>query len=257
MARNLLVRAALVLPAALLAAAMIAPASAQNAASSGMHKPSSSAMAHTNAMRTNSNGDDASDARAQVKKAVKVVSQMKSDAHMRNLLEKSKGVFIVPDYAKAAAIVGGRGGAGVLLLHENGKWSNPAFYNTGGISVGAQAGVAAGSIALVLMTPSAVDTFKNNPNNFSLNANAGLTLVNYSADAQGTAGKGDVVFWSDTEGLFAGASLGVSDINSDEGENRAYYGMPNVTPTQILTGAVTNPHAKPLQDALATRVAAK
>lgn len=32
----------------------------------------------------------------------------------------------------------GRGGAGAVLAHVNGHWSNPAFYNFGTISVGPQ-----------------------------------------------------------------------------------------------------------------------
>ena len=34
---------------------------------------------------------------------------------------------------------------------------------------------------------------------------------------------GDVIVWSDTEGLFTGATIGVSDIQFDEEDNRAFY----------------------------------
>lgn len=123
--------------------------------------------------------------------------------------------------------------------------------------MGAQAGVAAGSVAMILMNDKAVNSFKKNDgNNFSLDANAGLTVVNYSADAQASAGKGDVVLWSDTAGAFAGASVGISDIARDDDENRGYYNR-QVNTTQIITGAVSNPHAESLRDTLPSRMAAR
>lgn len=196
------------------------------------------------------------DAQKQVQEATRVVGQMKRDPQVAQLLQKAHGVFIVPDYGKAAIGIGGRGGGGVALVKRNGKWSNPAFFNIGGVSIGAQAGVAAGSIAMLLMSDKAVSMFENQANNFSLNANAGLTIVNYSADAQGNYGKGDVILWSDTEGAFAGASIGVSDINRDEDENHAYYGK-KASAKEILTGRVGEMRAQNLRDALATRVASK
>jgi lipid-binding SYLF domain-containing protein len=83
---------------------------------------------------------------------------------------------------------------------------------------GAQAGGAGGSFAMLLMNERATDAFRNK-NAFALNADAGLTIVDYSADTQASAGRGDAIIWSDTVGLFAGASIGVSGIVRDEDEN--------------------------------------
>lgn len=200
--------------------------------------------------------EDAMDGQEQVNEALKVVKQMKKDPQLTNLLERAQGVYIVPDFGKAAVGVGGRGGEGVLLIKRDGEWSGPAFYNFGRVSAGLQAGVEAGSIAMLLMTQDAVQPFTSQKNNFSLDASAGLTVVNYSAQGRATAGEPDVITWSDTEGLFAGAAIGVSGFTRDEDENRAYY-KKQATTQQIFSGNVKNPHADALKDALPTRTASR
>jgi hypothetical protein len=52
----------------------------------------------------------------------------------------------------------------------------------------------------VLVNAKAVASFRNK-NNFSLSADAGLTVVDWNKYAQGTVGKSDVVAWSGTKGL--------------------------------------------------------
>ncbi|HZX27712.1 MAG TPA: YSC84-related protein, partial [Telluria sp.] len=87
-------------------------------------------------------------------------------------------------------------------------------------------------------------------NKFSLNANAGLTLVNWSREAQGNAGTGDITVWSGTEGLFGGVAVSVTDVNYDEKETAAYYGK-RVAVRDILGGKVMNPRADELRQAIA------
>jgi lipid-binding SYLF domain-containing protein len=193
--------------------------------------------------------DDLKDAKVHVQNAVEVVQQMKQDPGVARLLDTAHGVFIVPEYGEGALVVGAHGGAGVLVAKHNGAWTGPAFYDMGGITVGAQVGGAGGAVAMILTSERAVEEFKDGENNFSLDANADLVMVNYSADVQASAGKGDVVLWSDTEGAFVGASLGVSNINSDEDQNDAFYGR-DITARQILTGGTANPQAQPLLNAL-------
>lgn len=128
-------------------------------------------------------------------------------------------------------------------------WSAPVFYDIGSISVGAQAGAAGGSLAMLLMNDEAVSSF-HSEDNFSLNAEAGLTVVNWSPEAEASWGKGDVVVWSDTEGLLGKASLAVEDISWDEEETREYYDDESATPREILAGNVQNPHDTGLQSRL-------
>ena len=119
----------------------------------------------------------------------------------------------------------------------------------GGISAGLQAGAEAGSIAFLLNDQKAMNSFMQN-NKFSLNADAGLTLVNWSRKGMGSAGWGDITVWSDTEGLFGGAALSITDVDYDEDETSAYYRR-QVAAREVLTGKITNPNAGMLRQALA------
>jgi lipid-binding SYLF domain-containing protein len=194
--------------------------------------------------------EDRKDAQSLVSEASAVVAQMKSDPNLTKLLHKAKGIYIVPDFGRAALIAGAKGGAGLVLAKTATGWSNPAFYDFGSISLGAQVGASGGSVAFLLMSQDAVDAFKSG-NKFSLDSDAGLSIVNYSAAAEGSWGKGDIVFWSDTEGAYAGATVGITDLNWDDGNNQAYYGT-KVDPSQIISGKLAADKAEALKAALSS-----
>lgn len=183
--------------------------------------------------------------------AAAVVRRLGGEPGLDHLLAQSKGVFIVPKYGRAAIGLGAAGGAGVLLArHADGSWSDPAFFNIGGLSVGLQAGAEGGPVALILNNDKAIDSFRKK-NNFSLSADAGLTVVNWSRQAQGSAGAGDVTVWSGTKGLFGNvATLAVNDIRYNQKATQAYYGKA-MGASDVLGGKAGNPHADALKQALA------
>ena len=180
-----------------------------------------------------------------VNDAERTVQQIKADSRFNGFLKKSKGVFIMPMLVKGAFIVGGEGAQGVLLEHKSdGSWSQPAFLNIGSISLGAQAGGKAGPAAMILMTDKALSDFTQ-ANNFSLNGNAGLTIINYSAQGQAPVGKGDVIIWSNQSGAFAGADINGADITQNTAQDHAYYHK-QVDAKQIMNGNATNEGTKKL-----------
>jgi lipid-binding SYLF domain-containing protein len=183
--------------------------------------------------------------------AAGVVRKMLAEPRMRELLQQAKGVFLVPRYGRAALGVGASGGTGVLLIRRaDGTWSDPVFYNIGGISAGAQIGAEAGAIALVLNNEKAVNRFLQK-NQFSLNAGAGLTLINWSKVAQGSVGDGDVVLWAATKGLYGSlVAVGVNDIRFSENLTSNYYHQ-NAAPADVLAGKYANPHSDIVKQALA------
>jgi lipid-binding SYLF domain-containing protein len=185
-----------------------------------------------------------------VRNAVSVVKRMESDPTMQRVMIDAKGIYIVPTYGRAALGVGGQGGAGVLLIRQGPDWSDPVFYNIGGISIGAQVGAEGGAVAFVLKNEKAVQRFTDK-NNFSLTADAGITVVNWTKIAQGSTGEGDVIAWSGTKGLFGNvATIGVKDIRYNERMTSAYYGK-TTSAMEVIDGKVKNPASDSLKQALA------
>jgi lipid-binding SYLF domain-containing protein len=167
--------------------------------------------------------DNLRDAQSQVRDAAQVIRRMERDRGAASLLRNAKGVFVIPHYGRAALGIGGRGGEGVLMIKRNGQWTDVAFYNTGGASIGLEAGVEGGSLVYVLNDDKAVTAFRQD-NKWSLNAEAGLTVFQWSGKAHANAGRGDVTVWSDTKGLLGAAAVSVTDIDFDEEDNAAFYG---------------------------------
>jgi SH3 domain-containing YSC84-like protein 1 len=197
--------------------------------------------------------DEAQQAQSEVDGATVAVNRMQAEPGMAALLRSAKGVLVVPDYGSGAYFIGGQGGRGVLLLRQrSGAWSQPAFYSLGGASIGLQAGGEAGPIAMVLMTNTAVDRFKDNTSTWQLGASTGLTVVKYSGEQSIVTAhpNADIVMWSGAKGLYGGISAGATYITPDSSLNDAYYhGL--VTNRQVLTGAVRNRQSADLREALA------
>ncbi|HVS76754.1 MAG TPA: lipid-binding SYLF domain-containing protein [Steroidobacteraceae bacterium] len=198
--------------------------------------------------------DAARSAQDRVGDAMKLVQQMKQNPSLAAVLARARGIFIIPHYGKGGFIVGGQGGGGVVLAKHATGWSSPAFYSLSGGSIGAQAGGEGGAVAMILMTEKAVSRFENSSSGWSLNGNAGLTVVNWSGKTQANTNRGDVILWSNTKGLYGGLTASVTHISPDTKMDHAYYQRP-VTSGEILAGTVTNPNADPLRNALASRVA--
>ena len=185
-----------------------------------------------------------------VVKAVAVVHQLELDERMRALLGAAKGVFIVPSYGRAAIGVGAEGGAGVLLVHREGSWAEPVFYKTGGLSLGMQAGAQGGALVLILNNDKAVDALLKKTS-VSLNAKAGLTVLNWNKMVQGSAGTGDIVAWSDTKGLFGDlATVELNGIRFNQKMTDAYY-QRSLSAGDVISGNASNPQAALLLKALA------
>ncbi|MBA74018.1 MAG: hypothetical protein CMO30_01835 [Tistrella sp.] len=197
--------------------------------------------------------EDRQEAQEIIAEATRVANQMASDGQARAALDKAEGVFIVPDFAQGALIIGAGGGAGVFLARTADGWGNPAFYEMGGLSFGAQAGGESGPMAFMLMTDKAVQGFRND-DDFTLSAEAGYTFGEARDGAAATTDNTakDVVVWSGTEGAFAGATVSVGDISYDEDRTAAYYGAAS-RPDQVLDGPANNEHGGELRAALGPR----
>ena len=166
----------------------------------------------------------------------------------RDHVKDAKAVLIIPRLLKGGFIFGGSGGSGVLLARDEKTrgWSHPAFYTIGAFSVGAQIGGEAAEIVLLIMTQQGIDSLL-------------ATSVKLGADvevAAGPVGMGtkaataDVIAFSRTRGLFAGASVEGAIVAARDRWNAEYYKQP-VRPTEILREhKVQNPQADALRETL-------
>src|SRR3954471_12649832 len=90
-----------------------------------------------------------------VERARLVVDEMRQDRgiHSNDLLTRAHAVLVVPELSKGGLLVGGQGGAGVLLTKDpRGVWSFPAFYSLGGATLGLQAGFQNAKIVFFVMS---------------------------------------------------------------------------------------------------------
>jgi SH3 domain-containing YSC84-like protein 1 len=184
---------------------------------------------------------------------------MKQEPALAAVLQRARGIFIIPHFGRGGFIVGGQGGGGVVLARGARGWSSPAFYSIAGGSIGAQAGGEGGAVAMILMTQKAVDRFENSTRGWTLNGSAGLTVANWSGKTQANTaynGRDDVILWTNTSGLYGGLTVGVKHISPDTGMDQAYYQRP-ISSAEILAGNISSPNADPLRDALASRVASR
>jgi lipid-binding SYLF domain-containing protein len=200
--------------------------------------------------------DDAQDARQLVEKAKLTVDQFQTDTNMgslRDLAKKAKGMLIMPQMLRAAFIVGGSGGSGVMVARDDkaGQWHGPAFYTLGGASFGFQAGADAAEVIILAMTERGVTKLLSPQVKLGADISVAAGPVGAGA-AAGTAGlSADLISYSMAKGLYGGFSVDGSVAGVRAALNQAYYDK-LASPTDILIkGVVKNPHASPLIGAVA------
>jgi SH3 domain-containing YSC84-like protein 1 len=172
---------------------------------------------------------------------------------LRALVQRAKGVMILPQVLRGAFLFGASGGSGVFLTRhqESDTWAGPAFYSFGGASVGLQAGGEASEVVLVALTDKGVTALLATSGKLGANASVAVGPVGVGAEAATANLSADLVSYSRNKGLYAGVSLDGAIVSPQDKLARAYYGR-EVTATQILVQReVTNPQSAGLLAALA------
>jgi lipid-binding SYLF domain-containing protein len=157
----------------------------------------------------------------------------------RRVLREAKGVAVLT-VVKGGFFVSGRMGEGVVMARTKDGWSGPSFIRTGGAGIGPQIGGNVTEFVLILNTTDAVKAFAHAGNvelSGALSAVAGP--VGRTAEA-GVMPKAPVYTYSQSQGLFIGASLEGTMFVTNDKANAHYYGGP-VSPHAILFGHATPP----------------
>jgi len=160
----------------------------------------------------------------------------------RDLWDKASCVLVVPSLKKAAFVVGGEYGKGLMSCRHNGEWTAPVFMQIGKGSWGLQIGAQSIDLVLLVMNDSGVAKLLRNK--VSLGAEASIAGGPVGRDARAATDAqmhAEILSYSRTQGLFAGVNLSGGVVKADPDDNQDLYG-PTVTPKTVLVeGTVPAP----------------
>ncbi len=162
------------------------------------------------------------------------IMNVRDKAIPKELLDKAEAIAIFPGVIKAAFIVGGRGGQGLIAKRVRRGWSAPAFFNISGGSFGAQIGAQKNDYVFLIMNEEGLKGLLEDK--FEMGGEAGVVagpIGREVAASTNTTLDAGILSYSRSKGAFIGAALKGAVISPDNDLNEAVYGM---KATQVLTG---------------------
>jgi SH3 domain-containing YSC84-like protein 1 len=157
----------------------------------------------------------------------------------RDLLDKARCVMVFPSVVKAAFVVGGSYGRGVMVCRTRkdftGPWGAPAMMALEGGSVGLQIGGQATDFVILVMDSRGADSLLHSK--VKLGADASIAAGPKGRDAQAATDvtfRSEMLSYSRARGVFAGVSLEGSTVHPDDNANRRLYGR-DVNADKIIT----------------------
>jgi lipid-binding SYLF domain-containing protein len=189
-------------------------------------------------------------------KATTVLSEFRNSSEIpESMWTRATCVLVIPSLKKAAFIVGGEGGSGVMSCrHSNGAWGTPIFMQLTKGSVGFLVGASSTELVLFVMNASGAEKLLSNKTSLGAGASIAAGPVGRTAtastDAQMTA---EMLSYSHSKGLFAGVDLSGGALAPDKDANERAYGS-TASSKQIALGTApvtALAQARPFTDALA------
>lgn len=155
---------------------------------------------------------------------------------MRLYVQNAYGVLVVPDLLKGGFIVGGQYGTGVLLGRDpqTGLWSEPAFFDLYGGSLGLQIGGQTMNVVYTIMNQAALQRMLTTRFKLGADASGALGPVGAGMGAATTISFGeDVYAFSRNLGLYGGLVVDGTVIVPKHEWTEAYYGQ-RLSPEQVV-----------------------
>jgi len=161
----------------------------------------------------------------------------------KSLLDKAVCVLAYPNVKKVGVGLGVGYGRGVLVCRSgktmDGGWGAPVMYTLDTSSLGAQLGSTSTDYVLLVMSQTGADKVLSGK--VKLGSDATAAAGPSGAQASGfNDPKVDILTYSQTKGLFAGASLGSADMGADNTADQELYGK-TVDAVEIIRGDVSVP----------------
>jgi lipid-binding SYLF domain-containing protein len=170
-----------------------------------------------------------------------------------DLWEKASCVAVIPSVKKAAFIVGGEYGKGVISCRNGAGWSAPSFMLLEKGSFGFQIGGESVDLVLLVMNERGVNHLLQDKVALGGEASVAAGPVGRDTRAMTDAQlKSEILSYSRSQGLFAGIDLTGGVLKPDGDDNRDLYGR-DIAPRDILhskKGVVVPRAAAPFMEAL-------
>jgi len=180
------------------------------------------------------------DERERVANAGRVVKEILDvpDNIPQDVLDKARCVVVLPSVVKAAFVVGGSYGRGVMVCRRGhdyaGPWGAPVMMALEGGSVGFQIGGEATDFVILVMNDRGMSSMLHSKVKLGGDASiaAGPKGRTASAESDVTL-RAEMLSYSRSRGAFAGVSLEGSTLRPDGGANEKLYGK-GVTAAEIV-----------------------
>lgn len=166
----------------------------------------------------------------------------------QDLLDKAECVIVLPSVVKFAIVFGGSYGRGVMTCRSgqefNGPWGAPTMMALEGGSFGFQLGGQATDFVLLVMNPRGADSVLSSKVKLGVGVAAAAGPKGRDAAAATDAAlRAEILSYSRSRGLFAGAYLDGSTLRPDNSANEKLYGK-KMPPKEIaLEGKAAIPPA--------------
>src|ERR1700674_3096339 len=179
----------------------------------------------------------------------------------QDIVDKARCVVVLPSVVKAAFVVGGSYGRGVMVCRRgkdfSGPWGAPAMMALEGGSVGFQIGGQATDFVILVMNDRGLDSMLHSKVKLGADASvaAGPKGRTASADTDVTL-RAEMLSYSRSRGLFAGISLEGSTLRPDNSANEEIYGK-KVDPKELVRSTAGMPAAAQQMIAVLTKLSPK
>lgn len=161
----------------------------------------------------------------------------------RHLLDRAECVVVFPSVTKAAFVVGGEFGRGVATCRKGTTMGAPALFTLASGSVGWQVGGEQTDFVLLVMDKNGMDQLLKDEFKIGGDASVAAGPVGRNAEASTNLTLGSqMLSWSRSRGLFAGASLEGGVMKPNKEANRRLYGH-DMSAREILEGNASVPQA--------------
>ena len=160
----------------------------------------------------------------------------------KDLWDRASCVVVIPSLKKAAFVIGGEYGKGLVSCRTGDTWGSPAFVLLEKGSWGFQIGGETVDLVLLIMNQHGVDRLLESK--VALGGDVSVAAGPVGRDARASTDvqlKAEILSYSRSQGLFAGIDISGGVLKADDEDNRDLYGR-KVTGRELL---VKNEFATP------------